>query len=101
MDKARPTPWSSVVIGLGNYLSALTASDVGAFGFCPRAWYLQRMRVAPTADAERRRRQGSRLHRTIGRRTDVIRVVAVIRTILLIAILVGLFFLAAALPGGL
>ncbi len=51
----------------------ITASEIGSFAFCPQAWYLQRCRVPVTAEADLRRKIGSRAHRQIGRQTDLIR----------------------------
>lgn len=58
---------------VSDQLPALTASEIGSFTFCPQAWYLQRCRVSLTAAAELRRQAGSRMHREIGRQTDLVR----------------------------
>ena len=73
----------------------LTASEIGAFTFCPEAWYLQRSRVPVTFGLEQRRLAGLRLHRRIGRRTDVIRMAEAVRAALLVVILMSLLLLAS------
>ena len=78
----------------------LTASEIGAFTFCPESWYLQRSRVPLTSGLEQRRLAGMRLHRRIGRMTDVIRIVEAVRAVLLVVILLSLLLVAAlALTG--
>ncbi|GIW07415.1 MAG: hypothetical protein KatS3mg060_2220 [Dehalococcoidia bacterium] len=79
----------------------LTASEIGAYTFCPQAWYLQRCRVPVTAMAEERRRSGSATHREIGRQTDLVRAAGALRTILLFAIGVLLVLLVALVLRGL
>jgi hypothetical protein len=64
----------------------LTASEIGAFAFCPQAWYLQRRRVPATPEAAARRRAGERAHRVIGRQTDALRAAHVAQRLLLVAI---------------
>lgn len=76
-------------------LPVLAASEIGTFAFCPQAWYLQRMRAPATRAAEERRRIGSDLHRKIGSQTDLVRVAAVVQTILLVVIALGLIALVA------
>lgn len=78
----------------------LTASEIGAYTFCPQAWYLQRCRVPVTARAEERRRSGSGMHRQIGRQTDLVRTAGALRTILLLSIGVLLVILVALVLGG-
>ena len=51
----------------------LSASEIGAFTFCPQAWYLRRCLVPVTAETDARRQAGSRRHREIGRQTDLVR----------------------------
>ena len=78
----------------------LTASEIGAFIFCPEAWYLRRSRVPVTSGLEQRRLAGLRLHRRIGRRSDVIRIAEAVRAVLLVVILMSLLLLASlALKG--
>jgi len=50
----------------------LTASEIGAYTFCPQASYLQRCRVPVTPEADARRQAGSGTHHGIGRQTDVV-----------------------------
>jgi hypothetical protein len=77
----------------------LTASEIGAYTFCPQAWYLQRCRVPVTA--MERRRSGSGMHRQIGRQTDLVRAAGAMRSILLLAIGVLLVLLVALVLRGL
>ncbi|HZS01507.1 MAG TPA: hypothetical protein VFE37_22515 [Chloroflexota bacterium] len=79
----------------------LTASEIGAYTFCPQAWYLQRCRVPVTARAEERRRSGRGMHRQIGRQTDLVRAAGALRTILLLAIGVLLVLLVGLVLRGL
>jgi hypothetical protein len=66
----------------------LVASEIGSYGFCPQAWYLERCGVPSGDEAERRLAEGSARHAAIGRRTDLIRAVGLARRCLLAAILV-------------
>ena len=77
----------------------LTASEIGSFAFCPQAWYLQRCRTPVTREAEQRRQAGTRAHRAIGRRTDLVRTVDASRPLLLAAIAVLLVLLVAVAAG--
>ena len=79
----------------------LSASEIGAYTFCPQAWYLQRCRLPVTAEAEARRRAGSRTHREIGRQTDLVRAAGAAQTVLLLAIGAILLALAAVALWGL
>jgi hypothetical protein len=79
----------------------LTASEIGAFAFCPQAWYLQRCRVPVTPEAEARREAGSRRHRAIGRQTDLVRAAGALQLALLLAAGVALALLAALVLRGL
>ncbi|HEY1293609.1 MAG TPA: hypothetical protein VGJ60_11040 [Chloroflexota bacterium] len=76
--------------------STLSASEIGQFAFCPQAWYLARCDIPVDAEASVRLEAGTRAHRRIGRRTDLIRAGDVIRVWLLILML-GLTAFAAAL----
>jgi hypothetical protein len=72
----------------------LVASEIGCYGFCPQAWYLERCGVPEGEEAEARLARGSANHAAIGRRTDRIRAVGMARRWLLVAILlVGLIVL--------
>ena len=64
----------------------LSASEIGAYAFCPQAWFLQRCRLPVTAETEARRRAGSTTHREIGRQTDLVQTAGALQTVLLIAI---------------
>lgn len=75
--------------------STLSASEIGAFTYCPQAWYLQRCRVPLTPETDARRQAGSRAHRDIGRQTDLVRVADAAQPVLLLAIIVLLVLLAA------
>lgn len=75
----------------------LSASEIGAFAFCPQAWYLQRRRELVTAEAALRREIGSRAHRQIGGQTNLVRGAQVAQWLLLVAMAVALVLLAALL----
>jgi hypothetical protein len=78
----------------------LTASEIGAYAFCPQAWFLQHCRVPVTADAQARRQAGSRSHREIGWQTDLVRASGAVQTLLLIVILSALLLLAVVVLRG-
>lgn len=78
----------------------LSASEIGAYAFCPQAWFLQRCRVPVSAETAARRRAGSRTHREIGRQTDLVRAAGALQTVLTIAIAVLLFVLVAIVLRG-
>jgi hypothetical protein len=67
----------------------LAASEIGSFGFCPQAWYLERCGVPAGEQAEARLARGSATHAAIGRRTDQIRAVGLARRWLVVAILLA------------
>jgi hypothetical protein len=96
---ARSAGWQSRAAALDGELApnpswTLSASEIGAYAFCPQAWFLQRCRLPVTAETAARRDAGSRAHREIGRQTDLVRTAGVIQTALLIAIGVVLVLLA-------
>ncbi len=64
----------------------LSASEIGAYAFCPQAWFLQRCRLPVTAETQARRQAGSKAHHQIGRQTDVVRAAGALQTVLLVAI---------------
>ena len=102
--RARGTGWQSRAAGLHGELAldpswTLSASEIGAYAFCPQAWYLQRCRLPVTAETETRREAGSRAHRAIGRQTDLVRTAGALQTVLLIAIGVVLLLLTAFVLG--
>jgi hypothetical protein len=71
----------------------LTASEIGAFVYCPEAWYLQRTGAERSAAAEQRLDAGVRTHQHIGRQTDHLHALGHRRRWLLI----GMALLAALL----
>lgn len=75
----------------------LTASEIGSFAFCPRAWYLQRCRLPITSEAELRREAGIQAHRQIGRETDIVRAAGALQALLLAGIAVVFILLVALL----
>jgi hypothetical protein len=80
---------------------SLSASEIGAYAFCPQAWFLQRCRLPVTAETEARRQAGSKAHREIGRQTDVVRVAGALQMVLLVALGVLLLVLLAVVWRGL
>ena len=48
----------------------LSASEVGAYTFCPESWALDRLRAPRTNASEQRLWAGTLIHRHIGRRVD-------------------------------
>ena len=76
----------------GPYLSA---SEIGAFVYCPEAWWLRRHGNAPDADAMERLRAGSLAHRRIGRATDRLITTDSIRRVLFIGLIVVALLLFA------
>ena len=98
--RARGTGWQSRAAGLHGELAldpswTLSASEIGAYAFCPQAWYLQRCRLPVTVETAARREAGSRAHGEIGRQTDLVRTAGAVQTALLITIGVVLVLLAA------
>ncbi len=79
----------------------LSASEIGAYAFCPQAWFLQRCRLPVTAEIKGRRQAGSKTHQEIGRQTDLVRTAGALQTVLLIAIAVVLLLLGAVVLRGL
>ncbi|HEV7665620.1 MAG TPA: hypothetical protein VGQ62_18960 [Chloroflexota bacterium] len=77
----------------------LTASEIGAFVFCPQAWHLQRSGARQSATAEKRMDRGTRAHRKIGRDTDDTQAIEAVRRLLLLAILVLAVVLLARFSG--
>lgn len=72
----------------------LSASEIGAYAFCPQAWCLQRCRLPVKAEAAARRWAGSQTHREIGRQTDLMPTANALQAVILIAIGVMLLLLA-------
>ena len=79
----------------------LTASEIGAFAFCPQAWHLERCRAPVSEEARERRRAGRKAHRAIGRRTDLVRAADAARPLLLAAMAVLLALLVTVVSGAL
>ena len=79
----------------------LTASEIGAFAFCPQAWYLERCRLPVSEEAREWRRAGRQAHRAIGRRTDLVRAADAVRPLRLAAIAVLLVLLGVLASGAL
>ena len=89
--EARSTGWQARATRLRGEVApdpswTLSASEIGAYAFCPQAWFLQRCRLPVTAETEARRQVGSNTHREIGRQTDLVRTAGALQTVLLIAI---------------
>lgn len=80
--------------------ATLMASEIASFAFCPQAWYLQRCRLPVTEEAERRRQVGSRLHREIGRDTDLVRVAGLAQRLLLVGVIALLALLVVLVLRG-
>lgn len=51
----------------------LSASEIGEFAYCPQAWFLGRCDIRVDEQARLRLDAGTRAHRRIGRRTDLLR----------------------------
>ncbi len=74
----------SVVGSLEPYASpTLCASEIGEFAYCPQAWFLGRCNIPVDEQARLRLEAGTRAHRHIGRRTDLLRTTEQIRMVLL------------------
>src|SRR3954465_7882489 len=61
----------------------LCASEIGEFAYCPQAWFLGRCDIPVDEQARLRLEAGTRAHRRIGRRTDVLRTTDQVRMVLL------------------
>ena len=81
----------------------LSASEIGAFVYCPQAWHLQRRGTARNVAGTRNLERGTFEHRRIGGRADRVRGLVRLRrvTLLLIAILLAGLLLQVLSPGGL
>jgi hypothetical protein len=65
---------------------------------CPEAWYLQRFRHSPDADALQRLRDGMRRHQRIGRTTEqLVGTDAVRRELLVIVVALAALLLATSM----
>ena len=80
----------------------LCASKIGEFAYCPHAWFLGRCDIPVDEQARLRLEAGTRAHRRIGRRTDMLRTTEQVRMVLLVA-MAALAILCAlvAIRGGL
>ena len=65
----------------------VTASEVGAFVYCPESWYLGRRGQARAGPAVERLNAGAAAHRRIGHATDTLVAVDLARRGLLVAML--------------
>jgi hypothetical protein len=83
----------------------LSASEIGAFVYCPEAWYMQRIGAERSAAGELRLGAGTRAHQQIGRRTDRLRdlgnarrwllvTIALLAALLLLQVVVGQHWMA-------
>ena len=101
-EDAWPQRAERVVGALEPYASTtLCASEIGQFAFCPQAWFLGRCNIPVNAEARLRLEAGSRAHRSIGRRTDLLRVSQAAQ-VLLLAVILSLLVVAGllAIRGG-
>jgi hypothetical protein len=82
----------------------LTASELGAYTFCPQAWYLQRHEHPRSRVGEERLSSGAAAHRSIGERVDRLRAIEAARGLVLVGIISALvllilgYFAAVGLP---
>jgi hypothetical protein len=65
----------------------LTASEIGAYAFCPQAWYLQRRKAKRPPVAARVLERGSIAHQHIGHQTDRLRQLENFRFLLLVVMI--------------
>ncbi|HEY0582891.1 MAG TPA: hypothetical protein VGE94_11965 [Chloroflexota bacterium] len=77
----------------------LTASEIGAYTFCPQAWYLQRHHVPRGGLGAQRLTQGTVEHRRIGATTDRLRPAERLQVVVLVAIVVLVLLLVVQLSG--
>ena len=80
-------------------LPLLSASEIGAFSFCPEAWYLQRRGVARNDLAEARLAAGTHAHRRLAQRTDRLQLAATLERVLLSGIVLLIAWFAVQLLG--
>ena len=81
----------------------LSASEIGAFVYCPQAWHLQRRGTAQNVAGARNLERGTFAHRRIGSRVDRVRGLERLRrvTLLFIAMLLAGLLLQFLSQGGL
>ena len=83
----------------GSPAPVLSASEIGAFTFCPEAWYLQRRGAARDHAATERLMAGIHAHRRLGQRTDQLQLVRTMRRLLFVAIVLLIAWVALQLVG--
>jgi hypothetical protein len=77
----------------------LSASEIGAFTYCPESWVLDRLQAPYSMSGQQRRFNGSFAHRRIGDRID--RVMVLERAARLTAIAIVVLVVVAAFSMGL
>lgn len=82
-----------------NVLPVLSASEIGEFVFCPQSWHLTRLGAVRNSAGVRRLIRGADSHRSIGRQTDRIRVLA-FTSRLMVALIVAAIVLLVAYSAG-
>jgi hypothetical protein len=80
-------------------LPVLTASEIGAYAFCPQAWYLQRRRTTRSSTAAQGLAHGTLAHQVIGKRTDRLRDTENVRFLLLFVIIALVALMILQFPG--
>ena len=84
-----------------NVQPVLSASEIGEFVFCPQAWHLTRQGALRNSAGVRRLIRGADSHRSIGRRTERIRVLEFtsrLMVALIVAAIVLLVVYSAGIP---
>ena len=94
-----PAPLASTTLSSRKALPLLSASEIGAFTFCPEAWYLEHHGVARNDPAEAHLAAGSEAHRRLGRRTDDLQLATMLQRVLLSATVLLIAWLAVQLFG--
>ena len=77
----------------------LSASEIGAYAFCPESWYLQRSGRPISAEAEGWRERGRRAHRRIGLLTFLLVLAELVRKLLLGAMVLLVLLVTAQAAG--
>ncbi len=78
----------------------LSASEIGAYAFCPQSWHLQRAGAPVSGAARARLDAGTQRHRELGRASDALQVAAVARGLLILVALLALGWLVIAVGRG-
>jgi hypothetical protein len=73
----------------------LSASEIGAYTYCPQSWVLDRQRAPHSIASRRRRLHGSVTHQQIGSRVDQLTALELAARIVLCAIALLVVVLAA------